>query len=61
MTTLKLGEGNCKNNCPWGVSFEQQVIQILTYALGGVGLDIDRFIIQLKCAPPSFYLQKYLV
>ena len=26
-----------KNNCPWGVSFEYQVVQIPTYAREGGG------------------------
>ena len=40
-----LDRGIAKNYCPWGASFDLQVLQIPTYAqVGGVGLDIDRCI-----------------
>ena len=43
---MHLERGIVKNNLPWGVSFEQQVVQILTHAWEGeVGLNIDRCII----------------
>ena len=34
---MRLERGIVKNNCPWGVSFEQQVVQIPTYAWEGGG------------------------
>ena len=40
---MHLERGIVKNNCPWGVSFEQQVVQIPTHAREG-GLNIDRCI-----------------
>ena len=34
---MRLERGIVKNNCPWGVFFEQQVVQIPTYAREGGG------------------------
>ena len=50
---MHLERGIVKDNCPWGVSFEQEV-QISTYAREGeVGLNIVRCIISVEiyCSP----------
>ena len=41
---VRLEKGIAKNYCPWGVTFDLQVLQIPTYAQVGEGLNIDRCI-----------------